>query len=69
MCQVDAAQSKAPKPTAGTTMVAHRLEQRRLNSLIKQEERLEKQIAELEAELAELVCDTFSDSYFTEYIY
>lgn len=39
-------------------MVAQKLEQRRLNALTKQEERLQKQIAALEAEVAEFVSCT-----------
>jgi hypothetical protein len=54
--QVEAAQARPPKPTAGTTMASQKLEQRRLHTLIKQKERLQLEFEELEAEVQALVC-------------
>ncbi|KAI3622217.1 dash complex subunit spc19 [Moniliophthora roreri] len=52
--KVDAAKVKPPRPTAGMTMAAQKLEQRRLNMLVKQREQLESQLKALESEVKAL---------------
>ncbi|KAK7039146.1 hypothetical protein VNI00_010050 [Paramarasmius palmivorus] len=49
--KVDAAKAKPLRPTAGMTMAAQKLEQRRLNVLVKQREQLEHQLEAMEAEI------------------
>lgn len=52
--RVEAAGAKG-RPEEGKTMAAQKLEQRRLNGLVKQRERLESELRQLEAEVEELV--------------
>ncbi|KAJ7575088.1 Spc19-domain-containing protein [Mycena floridula] len=49
--KVEAAQLRPPRPTTGTTTASQKLEQRRLNTLVKQRERLESELEALEQEL------------------
>jgi DASH complex subunit SPC19 len=60
--RVEAYQSRraGARPEEGKTMAAQKLEQRRLNGLVKQKERLENEIKELEELLQELVSFLFS---------